>query len=383
MNITFTKNKINVFIPALLVIIALQPYPVWGNTQLANYVSGILMLIMVFRHIKITLTNLKISIFFILCNLYFFFGGTTYSSFSPIFSLPLLFLIIPKSFQLEIFEKFIKIISVIFALGFITYTLRLFINLPAYEVSALNSLKSDNYSVYLFDVTLPQTIFPKFFSIFDENGVVGTLCALLISYQKLNINSFNKGVILLAGLLSFSLAFYIVLFINLIYNFNKRFLIIVPIILILASFIPKDNILYVYIFDRVTINEDGFIEDNRTGKDFDLHYDYFLKKGGNDLFYGKGIGADKKDEIDKFGSSSYKVLVYRHGIFGCLLFLLFFIYLTSKISPTTRGFFFLTIFTILLFQRINLFLYYNIVIYVGGLLMINYNQKTLKKSNIN
>jgi hypothetical protein len=383
MNINFAKNKRIVFIPALLVIVTLQPYLIWENTQLANYVSGILMVILTYRHIEITPTNLKISIIFIFCNLYFFLGGTTYSSFSPVFFLPLLFLIIPKSLQLEIFKKFTEIISVVFALGIITYTLRLFIDLPGYEISPLNSLKQETYLVYLFDVTLPQTIFPKFFSIFDENGVVGTLCALLISYQKININSFKKGAILLAGLLSFSLAFYIVLIINLIYNFNRHYLIFVPIIFIIASFIPKDNILSVYIFDRMEVTEDGFTGNNRTGVDFELHYDYFLKKGGSDLFYGRGIGADKEDKIDELGSSSYKVLVYRHGLLGCSLFLLFFIYLTIKISSTNRGWFFFTIFIILLFQRINLFLYYNIVVYVGGLLMINYNQKILKKSNIN
>ena len=92
MNINFAKNKRIVFIPALLVIVTLQPYLIWENTQLANYVSGILMVILTYRHIEITPTNLKISIIFIFCNLYFFLGGTTYSSFSPVFFLPLLFL---------------------------------------------------------------------------------------------------------------------------------------------------------------------------------------------------------------------------------------------------------------------------------------------------
>ena len=375
MSHTFTKNKIYVLIPALLVIISLQPYLIWKNTQLANYVSGILMLLVLFRHTKITLTNLKISIFFLLCNLYFFLGGSLYNSFSPIFFLPLLFLILPNNLQLEIFKKFTKIISVIFALGVITYSIRLFIDLPGFEILPLNKFKQSSYLVYLFDITLPQTLFPKFFSIFDENGVVGTVCALLISFQKIKINSFTNVSILIAGLLSFSLAFYIVLLLTLIFDFKIHYLIFVPIIFILFNiFIPKDNIFYLYILDRVVITEEGFAGDNRTGKDFDINYEYFLKNGGNDLTFGRGVLADKIDEIDTLGSSSYKFLVYRHGIIGCSLFLLFFIYLTIKISPTPRGFFFLSIYILLLYQRPNLFLYYNIVIYVGGLLMIKHNQ---------
>ncbi|MAD12973.1 MAG: hypothetical protein CMC04_09700 [Flavobacteriaceae bacterium] len=385
MRISFSKNNRNIFLPAFIVLVTLQPFLIWQATQLTNYICGILMLFIAYNHAEFTKENIRMSFFFVICNLFYFLAGTTYKTFSPVFFLPLVFLILPKIYQKDIFEKFLSIISVIFALGFITYFLRFFVDLPSFSLSPLNDLKKDFYDVYLFDVTLPQdkSLLPKFFSLFDENGVVGTLCALLISYKKLSISSFTDKVILLAGIISFSLTFYIVLIINLVYNFNKRYVLIFPLLFFIYSIIPNTNTLNIYILDRLKITEKGISGDNRTSKYFDENFDYFISKGGNDILFGRGLFAEVKDDKYNIGLSSYKVLVYRHGILGCLLFLSFFTFLTWKLAPTSRGFFFLLIFILLLYQRINLFLYYNIVTFVGGLLMINYNQLVqdkLKKS---
>jgi len=382
MDLTFTKKNIIAFILAFLVVITLQPYFVWANTKYANIFAGIVMLVISLSIAKLTIYNVRISIFFVICNLYYFFGGTHYTTFSPIFFLPLFFLLLPNDYKLVIFKKFNNIISIIFALGFITYSLRFFINLPYINIPPLNPLKAYTYNVYLFDITIPQTILPRFMSLFDEPGVVGTLCALLISYKKIALNSFNNIVILLAGIFSFSLAFYVILILNLLYNFKKNYSIVFILVLLLFSILPKDSIFYTQIVDRLEFVDGGFSGDNRMNKTFAMNSNSFINNGGKDLFFGRGMGSEKFDDINNQGSSTYKVLVYRHGLIGVGLFLLFFIYITWLLAPSIRGGFYLTVFILLLYQRINLFLYYNIVVYVGGLLMITYNDSILKRTSL-
>jgi hypothetical protein len=381
MDYTLIKKEKNVFIPAFLVIITLQPYFIWGIARYSNILSGIIMLFVALSYAKFTILNTRIAFFFVICNLYYFFGGTTYTTFSPVFFLPLFFLVLSNDYKMRIFEKFIKIISIIFVLGFITYTLRFFISIPGVSMAPLNSLKEITYTVYLFDITLPQAVFPKFMSIFDEPGVVGTLCALLISYKKINVKSISTIAILLAGIFSFSLAFYTILILNLLFNFNKRYALLFVFMLIIFSFLPKENIINTYIIDRLQFVDGGISGDNRTSTSFTYNYEDFIKKGGDDLLFGRGMGAEGFDDADNLGSSSYKVLIYRHGLIGVGLFLLFFIYITWALAPTIRGWFFLTVFVLLAYQRINIFIYYNIVIYIGGLLVITHNSLILKSTN--
>ncbi len=316
-----------------------------------------------------------------------FFMGTQYHGFSLVFLLPSIFLLIPNTIKLSVFTTFEKLIAIVLFAGLLTYLLRFVVNLPSFSISPLNDLRRFNaYYVYLFDVTQRIGIFPRFYSIFDEPGIVGTLCALLISYKPLSIKGFNNRMILLAGFFSFSLAFYSILLINYIYNLNIKYAFFVLIISVFyLVFIPEDNLLNTIIFSRLKIVEGTLSGDNRVNPYFATNYNNFVTAGGKDLWFGRGVGAAGSDDYRNAGSNSYKVIIYQFGIIGIMLYLLFFISVTFLIAPSRRGFFYLLVFILLAYQRINVLLLYNIAVFTGGLLYIyKYSDKqkqTHNKSN--
>ncbi|MBN1186614.1 MAG: hypothetical protein JXB49_30335 [Bacteroidales bacterium] len=259
--------------------------------------------------------------------------------------------------------------------------MRFIFSLPFFTIPALNALKVDNYSVYLFDINISRFSF-RYFSVFDEPGVVGTVCAILISYKAIEIKTFQGKVILLSGLLSFSLAFYIILIFNLIYYFNKKHIILFVLIFFTLSFLPEDNVIKISIIERLQFADGQLSGDNRTVKAFDNNYEYFLEEGGRDLWFGRGVLADQYDDIDNAGGSSYKYLVYRHGIVGVMLFIAFFTFVTLSIAPIKRGYFYLIVFILLAYQRINILLLYNIALFVGGLVKIAYDDIDLYNKKI-
>jgi hypothetical protein len=275
-----------------------------------------------------------------------------------------------------VLDKFEKLITFIFILGIVTYLISIVITLPSFSIHPLNVLKTGNYKVYIFDLELVDYTIGnsrKFMSVFDEPGVVGTLAALLISYKKINFNKIKDIVLVVAGLLSFSLAFYIILLINLLYNrtLNLKFYLIFAIILF-SFYYVKPEFVKVALLDRFIVGNNIGIVDNRSSETFNEEYDSFVKKGGAGLFFGLGPNAlAKLSKVIEINVSSYKTIIYQFGILGAVLFISFFFYATYKFAPVKRGWFFFIIFLALAWQRPGVFSYFNLLIYLSGLSYIS------------
>ena len=381
--VSLPTKDIRVLILAILVMLSLQPYFIWSGTSGANAISGIMFLLFAINSIRISSEIIRISSLYLVCGIYYYFGGTTYHDFSPILFLSLCYLVLPNRYKLKIFLVFRKLLSAIFFLGIVVYVIRFFVTLPFVSISALNDLKNTAYHSYIFEVTLPDMIIPRFMSIFDEPGVVGTVCALLISYKGISLRSFEDVTIFLAGLLSMSLAFYIILFLNIIFRLSLKNILYVVLFGLLTFLTARNNIFSQTIFARLEIVDGKLSGDNRMNTVFADNYDRFLERGGADLIFGRGLGAEGYDDEDNKGSSSYAVLVCRHGVLGCFLFVSFFFYLVWVYSPTKRGWFYFVVFILLLYQRINLFQLYNIVLFVGGLLLIDKESNSALRDRIN
>lgn len=378
------KNNSTIVILSVCVLLTIQPYITWSIVKPVNQLMGIIAFLVSLKYYKYVQSkrNIQITIFFIVCILYFFLGGTTYSGFSLFPVLPLMYILLPDNIKILVFDKFVKIFSYILFLGLITYFIRFIVSLPSFKILPLNAAKEIMYSVYLFDVSPPQILFPRYMSMFDEPGVVGTICAMLISYKRIELRTFSGIVLMLSGLFSFSLAFYIILFLNIAFN-QKTYTRILFLTVSLFLLTSEAGIFDTYVFSRLKIVDGKLSGDNRVQTYFSRNYDYFVEKGGDDLIFGRGPGSDVLDDKYNAGGSSYKYLVYRHGIVGVSLFLLFFIFVMAKISFSFRGVFFLIVFILLAYQRPDVFLHFNIVIFIGGLLSIEYEENIKKKKLIN
>lgn len=241
-----------------------------------------------------------------------------------------LFLTEEDSLKADVFKTFRTIFAVLILFGIIFYALHNFIKLPYLIIESRNTLLVHQYKNYIFFVEAinDPDVLPRFRFIFDEAGVVGSLCFIILLMDKFRIKDWKSIIILLGGIISFSLFFYVASIITLILlsiNNIKRLLLIIFIGMIsffILTEIPKFNNL---ILTRLVITDNGFSGDNRTSEEFDYQYGKFLKS--NYALFGKGLGSIKEiSKIDLGVSATYKQIIYENGIFG--FFLIVFVYFT-------------------------------------------------------
>ena len=203
-------------------------------------------------------------------------------------------------------------------------------NLPNTAVT-FGNYSYTNYMFFLLDdrELWSQLLLPRFHSVFLEPGHMGTTIVMLLATQIGKWKTWYNTVLIIALLLSFSLAAYclgvILIFLRLWLLRRKiiaKLIILVSSIIIVvgASFIYKggDNMLNTLIVMRLEMNDSGddFEGNNRVSEDFKKEFDSFIDS--SDILFGR--------EMDRssWGNSGYRVYIYDYGIIGLLLFLVFY-----------------------------------------------------------
>lgn len=374
------KNKQFAIYFALMIIFSVPPWPVWGvewNIRIISFLTLILsMNLLTIRKIK---RNLALANLYLISNFYIFFGGLN-GYLIPThfqFSIYIFLLSVSKPFLIRVLYKFEKIFTIILLLGIIIYFVSFIVKLPSFTIAPLNKAKIGSYKVHIFELEIIDYTIAnsrRFMSVFDEPGVIGSILALLISYKKIDFKKMRDIVYVLGGLISFSLAFYIILLINLIYNKTMSVKIYLVSFLILGGFYyTNKEFVNIALFDRFIIDDNSIgVVDNRASLDFNDEYDRFLNNGGDSLFFGLGPSAlEKLNKSIESEASTYKIIVYKYGIVGCVIFIFFFIYCTLIFAPTGRGWFFFSMFLLVAMQRPDIFSYYNLLIYLSCLSFIS------------
>lgn len=202
--------------------------------------------------------------------------------------------------------------------------------MPSFTIEPLNSLKPYNYTSYVFFVVpngYISSIFDyyRFHSYYDEPGVVGTLMGAILFFYNKKLTPKVRAIYLIAGILSFSLFFFVALFAWLLFVVRRRF---VKILLwIILSFmvvsIFVDNSVFVdNIWGRFRIEDGEWVGNNRNGTIFrDYFYDVFI--------HTDGFWTGTTDDADiASGSSSFEKLIFLKGFYyfayGLIVYLLLF-----------------------------------------------------------
>ncbi len=332
-------KSISSYFVAVLFFIMINPSYVWGGEWPRKALiafSGILLILSVKDRIKMP-NPLLAFIVTILCCYQLTFENIL--SFTALLIIPFFF--IPPALLIKTYHYIVRFYAAFMIISIIAYFLVtwLGINLPSHYIAAANQYKEFDYTQYPFlvipnDFKHPEGLF-RFHSVFDEPGVVGTIAAQFLMIERFKLNKWYNIVILLSGILSFSLFFYIismmyyaVVFREYIFKLkNLLYLILVTIVLAIGYFSIKDTsdidtVVEALVLSRFE-NEDGKLSgDKRSSDHFDQVYDNFLASGDGVLF-GKGIGAHSK--IDS-GVQTYKMMVYDYGIVFVFLSLFFFLY---------------------------------------------------------
>lgn len=155
---------------------------------------------------------------------------------------------------------------------------------------------------------------------FEEPGNVGTFCALMLAATGFRMDA--KGKILLAGgMLSFSLAFYIMC---MLYNVIKHPKNLIYVIAISASvvWIFQDNeFISTKILDRVSITNGGVSGDNRAEEAFKAAFAQYAETPSIWL----GHDADHQLYKLKYNVYSWQNLVWDYGVIGTMMYLSLFL----------------------------------------------------------
>jgi hypothetical protein len=170
---------------------------------------------------------------------------------------------------------------------------------------------------YFFFVENNTSYNARFYSMFDEPGVVGTLAAFILYGNKYDFSRWYVWVIAICSIFTFSLAFYTLTLIGFLYyrmrnvkQIASAILVIICTITLLVYLYNNDEGFQKSIVSRTIEESDGGSLDSRTG--------YACKKKLDSIrwtpSYFIGIGKNAMDRENLREGASYQLFVLERGL---------------------------------------------------------------------
>ena len=243
-------------------------------------------------------------------------------------------LLLPKQIQTTAYTWFITLYAISLICPLVFYVLNhLGIPVPYVRLESAEAIKvirGRYYKLYPFAVQLTSELDPEWqelrlTGIFDEAGRLGTLSGLFLASEKLKITKNWKNIIIFtAGVLSFSMAFYLLL---IIYAMTSLLLkkphytvallfagIVCYIVFINLRF---NNPALTRFQERFLFFKSDYSVNNREDIAFMRIMRQFDKSDLHALAFGFGDGAvGVIQDAKNIDSSSYRVLIYNYGYIG-------------------------------------------------------------------
>ncbi len=283
--------------------------------------------------------------------------------------------VLNKNLVYEAYHVFRVIFIVFLLLGILNYVFFLLGIVSSFDIiEPLNSLKDHKYQQYLFmvvpDVPLQAGKLARFHGLFDEPGMLGNICGLILIAEKMQLNRRGNLIILAGGLLSLSFFFYVALGLSFLLFSKKLKHRYIWIAIALSFVVTTYNVkpLYDTLWHRFEwdASEGKFVGDNRNGMGLDDLYESL--KWTPAFFSGLGSNFMK----DYAGAASLKLVILKHGMIFVLLNLSAYALLAFReIKKKWECIMFMAFFIMMLYQRpgfyntSSIFLY-TMLIYMYG-----------------
>lgn len=270
--------------------------------------------------------------------------------------------VIHKNLIYDTYKMFRKIFIFFVTLSLIDYLfVTIGLNMEPNIIDPVNKLKSTKYIQYLFYVTVPGKE-TRFFSVFDEPGVLGTLGGLILVAERFNFKKKSNLIILLAGILSMSFYFYVVLLFGVVmFSRNtkyKKYLIAFIVIFVVFSY--NNDFFYQAIWYRFEWDSEAeaFVGDNRT----DISFDNFFESIKWTPLMFTGVGSRNVEQFSN--SASLTLVIAKHGLIFCILNIgAFIILMNREIKNRRRMIVFMLFFIATLYQRPGFYSPHSIFLY--------------------
>ena len=336
----------------LLVFIRTMPCYFWSVEDIIRPICAVLVLIICVMNIS----KAKGTIWILLCLASAYIWAVVFVDHSGLITLLnfLAFAFIPilkKKLVFETYKTFRSIVVFFMVASIINYLLVIIgLSFGGTVIEPLNSLKRYKYTMYPFLVTIQGDPTGRFQAVYDEPGVVGTLCGLILIAERMNLSKKGNIVLLLAGLLSLSFYFYVALILGLVL-FSSRLkhrwaVLSMFVVLFFVSY--NNDYLYNTLRYRFEWDEEkeSFVGDNRNGNGL---ADYAESIRGTSAFF-TGQGAKAAEEYS--GAASINLIIVKHGfIFVFLVIMGFAILAFREIKSRRDLLFFIVFFVLTLYQR--------------------------------
>ena len=326
-------------------------------------------------------------IFVIISSFHTYDGSINFSGF--LFSLLwIIFALAPDNIKKRTFIYFKNAFIIICIAGiicYLSYDLNLFLPYKVvnyYNNNAIVENYIDYKFIFLYRASSSISLV-RLCGICNEPGYFGTICALILCASSLNLKKKSNIIILIAGFLTFSLAFIITLVIYLLLKYLKDVRTVILTVLLTCFYlfllpnIYTGNPTIDRFIQRMTITDEGLAGDNRTTDELEYVFNDVVK---NKPLFGYGEGYLKTQNL-KGGVSSYKTYIIQYGFVGCILLWGSLLLAALYKNKNYLSIIYIIVFFVNIYQRPNIMtLQYQILLF-GGLAFIN--AKLRAKANAN
>lgn len=354
--VKYNKNSVVSLIVAVIILCLNPIWPLWGGkgTAISYCLLIVLFGIKVSSIVNASMLLKYWSAFIFLCICFLIhplFVGFHASNVLIIMSF-LLALGLDESEKVQALDIFTKILACIISISLPAWLIHVFVfEFPSFGEIDNSEFKGSVYPMnnYLLFVTMATANTFRFYSMFDEPGVLGTLSAFVLFANKYDFKRKSNLIILIGAFFSFSLAFYILTFMGYLFQSLKsvrKFLLSIFFLLLLA-FIAystlKDNLAFQYsVVERIS---GGGVDnlDNRTGYQASRFYKSFVYTPEALL----GIGYNKMMDKQLKEGQSYKLFIIEYGFLSIVCLLFAYYILAGKKNPDILFFYLLFILSFL------------------------------------
>lgn len=298
------------------------------------------------------------------------------------------FILMKDDERVKIFRIFIIIFTITLIPGMIVSCCNLInISLPSTILQSAESIKVQSnlqYRQTFFSVILENPWwgagYRKLCGIYDEPGRVGTIAGMLLPAlplkSKLKLDKGISYIIILGGLMSLSLAFYVLLALFIFIKLSEKKKMTTKKLLIGLIFVCGAMGIFYYlattneyfqnqIIRRFTL-QTIITDNNRVSDAFESIYKPFLSS--SEVWFGVGNGNTIIKTVDAAG---YQIIVYTFGIVGFALICLWVCFMGITFSKKNKNALLMFAFFMLSFyQRGWIFPFYHILILCGGISFI-------------
>lgn len=254
----------------------------------------------------------------------------------------------------DLFYRIIQILNFLSIIVWICYELHVNIGfeiLPYYTGDGAVYIKWFIFAIYRYNFNFDGL--DRLCGIFNEPGGLGTICALLFITTYKHTTKWEKALLLITGVLTFSLAFWILIFAFFAIYFIKKdwkYVFLGFAVVIIFFQIPKidwGNDQLNRFAARFEITQNGLAGDNRTADQFDVEFEKMQKTSKIIFGYGNGYNLTNEQE------GSYKRYIVQFGFVGFALLIGGWLCALSVKAKTINDWMLILLFFMSAYQRPN------------------------------